>query len=341
MTQDVPLMGMGLIGFSPQQQEHLSNILSTRSHTLRWEVRPYLEADALWVNGERIQHVGDGLLRVPSQLPTSRAVRLNLNDIDRPVAMALPLAPGLEFPHVFDAHSAESVAAVFLKFEDTLRLLTAQLAVANVIADMDGSRTSTVYHLVNHGRLVALVNLRGDVGVASDAGAAEIEQADWHGMPAAAATIPETFIRCSIAEVMWQFATRSPRDVLPARYRKKPIHFRHAPAVRPDRVKDTHLVLVRELSIKPQTFAELQANTGLGDAAMASALAALYFVGSVTSDARRATPASGNSSLPPREPGEWSTSVAVPATEQDWNDPAPPERDDNTVPATLRPDAST
>lgn len=338
MPQNVPLMGMGLIGFSPQQQDHLSNLLKTRVQTLRWERRPYLEADALWVNGERAQRLDNGLVRVPSQVPTTRAIQLNLEEMDRPLGFAMPVAAGTDFPHVFDPHSSASVAGIFEHFEGMLHILTAQLALGGRVADMEGSRASPVYHLLLRGKLVAVVNLRGNVGLVPGISAADVEQADWHGMPASAGDIPEHFSRSSIAEVMWQFAVRTPRDVLPDRYRTKPIHFRHAPTVRQTMVKDTHLVVLRELSGRPQSFGELQENTGLGDAQLAGALAALYFVGSITSDGRRANSAAGHPARPAKESVEWGTSIAPSALGQPWSLPAPQDPEDETAPATLRPE---
>lgn len=336
MPQSVPLMGMGLIGFSPHQLDHLSNLLKTRVQTLLWEPRPFLEADALWVNGERAMRLDNGLVRVPSQVPTTRAIQLNLEEMDRPLGFAMPVAPGIDLPHVFDPHSSASVAGIFEHFEDRLHALTAQLALGGVVADMEGSPASPVYHLLLHGKLVAIVNLRGNVGLAPGISAADVEQADWHGMPPSAGDIPEAFSRSSIAEVMWQFAARTTRDVLPERYRKKPIHFRHAPTVRQTMVKDTHLVLLRELSGKPQRFAELQQNTGLGEAQLASALAALYFVGAITSDARRANPAAGQPARPAKE-ARWNASIAPSTLGHGWSLPPPPDSDDETAPASLRP----
>jgi len=341
MTQDVPLMGMGLIGFGPHEQAHLSNLLKTRSQTLQWEARPYLEADALWVNGEHARRLDSGLVRVPSQTPTSRAIQLNLQEVDRPLAFTLPIAAGIDFPHVFDPHSSESVAGIFHDFESTLHILTAQLGLAGRVAEMEGSPSSPVYHLLLHGKLVAVVELQGEVGLAPGTSAADVERADWHGMPPAACTIPGHFTRSSISEVMWQFAVRASRDVLPQRYRTKPIHFRHAPGVRQTLVKDTHLVLLRELALKPQRFEELQQNTGLGDAQLANALAALYFVGSITTDARRAPHASSPHSQAAKTTGAWGASIAPSALDHEWPVPEPREGDDKTVPATLRPDSET
>ena len=351
MTPDLPVMGMGLIGFGPQQQAYLSNILKARAKTLRWEPRGYLEADALWINGERVQALGGGLIRVPSQMPTSGAVRLNLQETDRPVAFASPLAAGFEFPHVFDPFSPDSVAAILSQFESALHLPTALLALAATVCELDGTPPSPVYHLVLQGKLIAVINLRGEVGLAPGTSAADVETADWHGMPAAAGDVPQTFQCTSIAEVMWQYAARAPRDVLPDRYRTKPIYFRHAPTVRQALINDSHLVVARELALKPQRFAELLKNTGLGDVELARALAALYYVGSITSDAKRAAPGSGSPSLPAGAPAsaakdspEWSASVPYaaseqhPASEQDWPVPKPRDINDMTAPAALRRD---
>jgi hypothetical protein len=82
-------------------------------------------------------------------------------------------------------------------------------------------------------------------------------------------------------------------------------------------LNDQVLLLVRELGFTPGTMAELAQRTGIGQPALARQLGALYMVGSITADPRRA-PA-------PRavqQSGEWSSmfsgvSVSTGAMETD------------------------
>src|SRR5205085_128842 len=46
----VLVMRMGLVGFADEKQ--LRNLLMTRNRNLQWERWPFMEADALWINGE-------------------------------------------------------------------------------------------------------------------------------------------------------------------------------------------------------------------------------------------------------------------------------------------------
>ena len=58
-------------------------------------------------------------------------------------------------------------------------------------------------------------------------------------------------------------------------------------------IRDSHLVLISELSAMPQSLEQLRASTGMGQKQAAETLAALYFAGSITTDATpgRARPA--------------------------------------------------
>lgn len=87
---------------------------------------------------------------------------------------------------------------------------------------------------------------------------------------------------------MWQYAMRTRRDALPSHYRTSMLFFRRPPRL-PQRVlKDSHLLLLRELAQSPGNFEELQQRTGLVEPLLARDLAALYLVGSITSNPKRA-----------------------------------------------------
>jgi DNA-binding transcriptional ArsR family regulator len=78
--------------------------------------------------------------------------------------------------------------------------------------------------------------------------------------------------------------------VLPPRYRSSPIFFRRPPRLDPALVEEEHLLAMRELAIRPATYDDLKAQLEISDATLARTLAALYYVGSITTNRARATP---------------------------------------------------
>lgn len=294
MSLERPTLCLGLIGFSAAQHEYLSRVLKTRPSTMEWQTVPFADADAWWVNGARIKRLDSGTVRVPPADPSSPATQLNLGDVNRPVAFSLPIAPHqIEPLFSFDPQVKESMGAVLLKFEAWLKPFVARFALAGAIASQEGNLRPGVYHLMLGGELLAVVNLSGDVGLAPNVDPDDLEFADWIGQPSSGKTIPENFVRTSLSQLMWQFAVRTKKDLLPQHYRRAQLYFRRSPRVAHRLLKDTHLVLIRELALAPGSFEELQDRTGMGQAVMARALAALYFVGGVTSNPKRAAPSRG------------------------------------------------
>ncbi|MBI5279110.1 MAG: hypothetical protein HY854_21930 [Burkholderiales bacterium] len=276
-----PVMRMGLIGF--EDDTHLRELLSLRAATCQWERGPFIEADALWANGEHAQLVRGRFVRVPSYDPTRPATLLNLKEVDRPMAFTLPLPnPDVIPPAVFNPYSADSVDAILTKFEAWLLPLAAELALAQRLAELRFSLTSPVYHLALHHELVGVVDLEGDVGLLPGITPGQVAAAEWCGRPAGAHAIPGHFSRSSIAQVMWQFSTRTQEDLLPPRYRQVVIYFRGPPRVPQRLLRDSHMLLLGQLNSRPQDLAQLQASTGLSEREVAYALAALYFAGSIT-----------------------------------------------------------
>ena len=290
LSLELPVLRLGLVGFSAEQQEQLGNLLKTR--VVQWQPWPFADADAWWVNGAHARRLPDGLVRIPSADPKSRSTLLNLDDVDRPMAFALPMASlDIKPPYAFDASRPDTIAAVLQRFESWLAPVATRFSLGAAIENRHGTLTSAIYHLSLHGTLIAVLDLGGAIGHLPSAHPADVEAAGWSGRPKAAAQIPSHFMRTSMTELMWQYALRTTRDVLPSRYRTALLYFRHSPRV-PGRVlRDTHLTLIRELAAAPGTFAELQQRTGLGEDSMLRALTALYFAGSVTSSRHRAAPA--------------------------------------------------
>ena len=290
MSLELPTLRIGSAGFTGEQQERLRLMLPQASPSgLRWEFGKFNESDVLWFNGARSQMLSDGTLRVASGLAGGRSLHVRLEDVDRPVAVAQPTPRQLEALPAFDIASLWSVGHVLEELEGRLRPLIAQFCLASQILEQETALGSGLYHVASAGgRLLAVVNLRGDVGVLPTASPLDFEGAMWTPVPKNAGSVPEHFTRTSLSQLMWLYALRTTRDVLPARYRTDTLYFRRPPRLPQRALRDSHLLLVRELAIEPGTHAELQQRTGLVDPQISQDLAALYLVGAITSNPRRA-----------------------------------------------------
>jgi hypothetical protein len=290
MSLELPVLRLGLAGFSADEQERVSGQLKRLSPAqLSWQCTSFAEADAWWVHGGRTQFLPDGTLRIAPGVPSARSVQLSLPEVDRPVAFSLPLAPSVVEPsYTFDLRAPDSMAAMLQKFSGWLQPVVAQFCLAASILQHQTALGSGTFHVLSEGRLIAVVDMRGAIGLHPAAGPMEFEDADWHRRPDAAGTAPESFLRTDLSQIMWQYAQRTRKDVLPAHYRKVPLFFRRPPRLAQRLMKDAHLLLLRELANGPGTFEELQVRTGLVDEQMARHLQALYLVGSITSNPKRA-----------------------------------------------------
>lgn len=313
-------MRMGLVGFADERQ--LRNLLKTRNLNLQWERGPFMEADALWINGADAQPLRGNMVRVPSAEEGKPAILMNLKEIDRPTAFTLPFNDGYFTPPLaFDPHKVEQVVDVFNQFEALLLDVALDLTLAAEISARRHDLASPYYHLVSHGKLVATVSVTGEVGVGPNATPHEIAEADWAARPEAARAMPSHFRKTTISHVMWSYVVRNGGDLLPSRYRNATIYWRRMPAVPQRLMKEEHLLVISALSTQPHTIASLQVTTGLSEAAVTQSLAALYFGGSLTTDPAKAGPAMPVKLQPRRE--DWPSSMTSSYQAQGA---APPQR---------------
>jgi hypothetical protein len=282
-----PALRMGLIGF--RNAQYVESLLSTR-HVIPWRVCAPADADALWVNGEHAKSARHHLVHVPSGQPDQPATLLSLHDLSRPTAFTLPINDGyLTPPYAFDPRLTSSVIEIFRVFEERLMPLAVELTLAQQIAERRHQLNSPVYHLNRGACLVAVLDVAGNVGFEPTLAPDQVADCHWHGRPPGAAGMPPTFVQTTMVLLMWRYAMRTPTsDLLPSKYLAQPIFFRKPPAVPRAMLRDVHLAVLASLSAKPCTFGELQQEIGLAAAALNQALAALYFAGSITTDAARA-----------------------------------------------------
>ena len=312
-----PLLRMGLVGFS--REDYLESLLRTRA-VVRWEKASAMDADALWVNGEASRALPDGIVSIITW-PAQGELRLDLGALARPTFFTLPLPdPRVRPPLTFEPRSAGSVNAALRRAEAVLHPLIMKLAIAGEIAQRLPQLTAHTYHLTVKGLLVAVVNMGGSIGLDASLRVPQLKEAMWRPLPQAASAIPKHFFTTSFAEVLWKYVSRVEAALLPARYRRALLYFRALPRVPQRLMKDTHYVVLSELGAEPQTFDQLRQNIGLGEQALATTLAALYYAGAITTNpvraargATRRVPEAGSASelrqsmFPPEESQPFSS----------------------------------
>lgn len=315
MSSEQPVLWLGLAGFTPEQREHLTLLLGRLPKSWpTWRHSAFAEADAWLVSGEKCRLLSADSLKILAGLPTERAVQLNLNEVNRPLAFSLPLAAGeFEPVHTFDAVTGAGLHQVLQQFEARLRPLCSQFVLGRQLVERENDLQPGVYHVGHKGTLLAVMDLhQWRIGVSPSADPIHFELARWVRRPSQANEIPAHFLHCGVTKLRWIYAQRTERDVLPSRYRHRPVYFRRAPDVPLRWLRDSQLLLLRELSLAPHGFDALQQRTGLAPAQLARELASLYFAGSVTTTPDKAGTASGAGLADGLESGRDSESLSVP-----------------------------
>lgn len=286
-SAELPILRLGLLGFSPAQQAMLETALVVLQTRMRWRLVALEDADAVCINGSRVTALADGSLRIAASKPGAPTLRIDPSHAHRPMSFTLPVAAGVTAGSTFDMGSPASTRAMLEKFEGWLRPVSVQFCLASRIVQtrMDLSAT---YHVSVDGRLVAIVSRRSGVGVLPIADPFHLENAQWARRPGLADEIPGHFVQVGVSQVLWQYAMRTQRNLLPTYFRSSPLYWCRAPQLPQRLFRDSHLMIVREIAQGPVSFDELGKRTGLPDAVLSRDLAGLRIVGAVTHDRKQA-----------------------------------------------------
>ena len=119
MSLDQPVICLGLAGFTPEQRQQLNGLLAQLPKGgIVWQLCGFADADAWLVSGEKCRLIAADTLKILAGLPSERAVQLDLDQVDRPVAFSLPLASGDFDPKLtFDLDSLPSLVKVLQHFD--------------------------------------------------------------------------------------------------------------------------------------------------------------------------------------------------------------------------------
>ena len=290
-----PVLRLGLLGFpDAAAQQVLSWAARVQPGWPQWrEGDPHM-ADAWMIFGSSVDVLGRDALVVRHPLLSGARLTLNRAEVDRPLAFASPLPDGFASAEFFEADVEKSVRQRLQRFEAWLRPLRTQFALGAQLVERVAKYKGGIVHITHDNKLIAVIDLdRWKAGIHIPARPVDLAMAEWIRRPALANDIPSTFIRMPVHQIMWTYAVRTLRDVLPARYREQTVYLRRIPPMPPRWFDDVHLLIMRELMIRPGKLGELLDRTGLAPDVLAHHLASLYFAGGVTTDAdsaRRAEP---------------------------------------------------
>lgn len=292
-----PVLGLGLLGFTDPVGLRLQ-AWAARVPTgwPEWRIcDPHL-ADAWMIAGDAVEVLGRDELVIRHPHGSGERLTLNRAEVDRPLAFAAPLPEGFASAEFFEADSESSVRQRLQRFEAWLRPLRTQFALGARLHDrMEQMRSGGVVHLSADDRLLAVIDIqRWQAAMLIPARPVDLAMAEWALGDHLSREVPPSFIRLPLHRVMWNYAVRSRRDVLPPRYREQRLYLRRVPRLPAHWFDEFHLVLMRELMDRPGTLAQLHERTATEEHDLARHLAALYHGGALTTDVDSARRAEGD-----------------------------------------------
>ena len=152
-----------------------------------------------------------------------RSVQLALADVDRPVASPCRSPrPGFKPAVTFALADQDAAHRVLHQFADWMQVTLAQFALASSIADNQPSLGSGSWEVLRGSDLLAVVDLKLGAGVMPGVTSQDFAEASWCIRDLGAVIIPASYPRASVSQLMWQYAQRTERDLLPPHYRDQP-----------------------------------------------------------------------------------------------------------------------
>ena len=289
-----PVLGLGLLGFADPVGVRLQEwaAQSPAGWPLWRSCDPHL-ADAWMIAGDSVEVLGRDEVVIRHPFDSGERLTLNRAEVDRPLAFASPLPEGFASAEFFEADVESSVRQRLQRFEAWLRPLRTQFALgAELMGRIDQYRSGGVVHVTLSEKLLAVIDIqRWQAALSIPARPVDLSMAEWRHGKGLSLEVPPSFIRLPLHRVMWGYAVRTQRDVLPARYREQRVYLRRVPRLPAHWFDELHLMLMRELMTRPATFDQLLQRGACSESELLRHLGALYHGGALTTDvdsARRA-----------------------------------------------------
>jgi len=284
-----PILWLGLAGFDAGERELISDSAERHCGPVQWRLSAFQDADAWLVKGTKVATADASTIRVSPGIPTERAIKLGLADVNRPISFSTPLPDAFEPLSSFDLRTAGTLARTLDHFAIWLRPRRVQFELGRLILSRDSALRHRVFHLIGDGRLRAVANFRtGRVGLAPDVEPHQVACAEWVSRPPSAGDLPPAFVQITVSQLSWTYVRHTDQNVLPTRYLGSPIYYRGVPKVPVQWISDSQLTLLRELHTEPATLMDLRVRTGMSLEQVRLDLACLFVACAITSSPAKA-----------------------------------------------------
>jgi hypothetical protein len=263
---EMPLLNLALVGFSAPQasqlqiwlQEYCSEIDQS---AIQWKIAGVESADVL-IKAQALPFDRAGPKVFTSIFWPSRAVQQQ-ESLAQSRERFFQLLTDLDMPMQPNA----------------LRYVLASQLVERYLAKEE---LKGLWHIQSADTLLAVVDFdRLQAAIRPDAHFLELDNAHWASR-STQAFAPEHFQGISIERLMWDYARRSGRNILPERYYERMIALRRYPRLSLTAMNEIELALLTLLRDQSHTLAQLCLKLGVAKEPMSQLLGALYFSGAIT-----------------------------------------------------------
>ena len=294
---ETAVLRLGLAGFTKPERDLIGEV-AARFRRCYWTCGEPEGADAWLLNGARIARVQSPHVRVICADGARQGMPIVLDSSSRPAAIALPTPAQVPSASTFHLRDPVTLVRILGNFDRQLHHRKVCYWTAAHLIEHNATVGKALYELRSGGELLAVADMKGEVAVSPIATESSFDSAVWKHRARKTVTVPATFARHSLEQLMWEYTLRTRReDLLPKRYRECAIFLRRSPRIEANLIDDDQLKIMRELALGPMSFDELRATLQLEGRVLARALAALYYVGSITSNPERASHVSGRGGL--------------------------------------------
>ncbi len=286
---ELPLLRIGLLGFGRSDANlATAQILSAATSRSRWEVVPFEDADLWLIHSPSVSMGENRGLHIANPDAPHSPLTIYPHQTSRPVAFTMPLPGAIDAVLAVDLTNTYQCASGLNQFATALPLQCAHFALGEQVASRQSNLRKGTYHLQFEGRMVAVVDLVAwRVGLAPDAKPIQLSLASWRHRPTDAAHMPQGFTVQTLEKPMWAYASRTTKAQLPSSYATELIYLRRLSVLPQSWLHQDHMNLIGMLSRQPMLLTELSRQTQLPAERLAACLAALYYIGTVTTDPRQ------------------------------------------------------
>jgi hypothetical protein len=283
-----PLLRLGLLGFDQDQAIQATlKVQAAASANSRWQVVTFEDADMWLLHSSRVT-MGAGTLNIGNPAAPDSPMTIDPSQVSRPVAFTQPLPSTIDAKLSINLEDAYECATALNQFANVLVRLCTFFALGEQVASRQSGLERGIYQLHFESKLVAVVDLSlWQVGMLPDASPLELALASWRHRPYETNYLPVGFKGIALDKLMWVYASRTQTERLPASYRTEPIHLRRLSVVPQSWLHQDHMNVIGLISQQPCLMRTLAQRTQLSDQRLASCLTALYYSGTITTDARQ------------------------------------------------------